>query len=97
MESWPKVKLGSHCLPLLGLIFEYHLIYHFVPDSTFFIFIFQYLALFTYIYPHLALFAPIWLYLPPIALIWPYMPYSPYIYILLVKLHLCKILKQSSN
>ena len=46
----------------------------------------HYVPLFTHIYP---LFAPIWLYLPLIALIWPYMPYSPYIYILLVRLHLC--------
>ena len=90
MESWPKVKLRSHYLPLLGFIYSYFApIYHFGPDCAFFIYIFQYLALFTYIYPHLALFAPIWLYLTLIALIWPYMPYSPYIYILLVRLHLC--------
>ena len=67
MESWPKVKLGSHYVPLLGFIYSY-----FGPDFTLFIYIFQYLALFTYIYPHLALFAPIWLYLPLIALIWSY-------------------------
>ena len=90
MESLPKVKLGSHHVPLLGFIYSY-----FAPNIPFWsrfrlvIYIFQYLALFTYIYPHLALFAPIWLYLPLIALIWPYMPYSPYIYILLARLHLC--------
>ena len=59
--------------------------YHF----ALFIYMFQYLALFTYIYPHLALFAPIWSYLPLIALMSPYMPYTPYIYILLVRLHPC--------
>ena len=60
---------------------------------------FQYSALFTYIYQHLALFAPIWSYLPLIALIWPYMPYiTPYIYILLVRLHpYVQNLKQSEN
>ena len=90
MESWPKVKLGSHYVPLLGFIYSY-----FAPNIPFwsrfslvYLDMFQYLA-FTYIYPHLALFAPIWLYLPLIALIWPYMPYTPYIYILLVRLHPC--------
>ena len=82
MESWPKVKLGSHYVPLLGFIYSYlSLICHFGPDFALFIYNCQYLALFTYIYPHLALFTPIWLYLPLIALIWPYMPYSPCIYI----------------
>ena len=90
MDSWPKVKFGSHYLPLLGFIYSYFApIYNFGLDFALFIYIFQYLALFIYIYPHLPLFAPIWLYLPLIALIWPYMPYSPYIYILLVRLHLC--------
>ena len=90
MESWPKVKLGSHYVPLLGFIYSY-----FAPNIPFWsrfslvYLLFQYLALFTYIYPHLALFAPIWLYLPLIALIWPYMPYTPYIYILLGRLHPC--------
>ena len=92
MESWPKVKLGSHYVPLLGFIYSY-----FAPNIPFCsrfrrvylsfpIFSFY---LFTYIYPHLALFALIWLYLPLIDQIWPYMPYSPNIYILLVRLHLC--------
>ena len=92
MESWPKVKLGSHYVPLLGFIYSY-----FAPNIPFCSrFCRVYLSfpifsfyLFTYIYPHLALFAPIWLYLPLIDLIWPYMPYSPNIYILLVRLHLC--------
>ena len=88
MESWPKVKLGSHYLSLLGFIYSYFAP-NFGPDFALFIYMFQYLALFTYIYPHLALFAPIWSYLPLIALIWPYMPYTPYIYILLVRLHPC--------
>ena len=86
MESWPKVKLGSHYVPLLGFIYAY-----FAPNIPFWsrFRLFQYLTLSTYIDPYLALFAPIWLHLPLIALIWPYMPYSPYIYILLVRLHLC--------
>ena len=56
MESWPKVKLGSLYVPLLGFIYSY-----FAPNISFWsifrlvIYIFQYLALFTYIYPHLAL------------------------------------------
>ena len=64
MESWPKVKLGSHYVSLLGFIYSY-----FAPNIPFWsrfrlVYIFQYLALLTYIYPHLALFAPIWLYNP---------------------------------
>ena len=93
MESWPKVKLGSHYVPLLGFIYSYfapnipfwsrfRLVYLYFP-------IFSFIYLYHDIYPHLALFSPIWLYLRLIALISPYMPYSPYIYILLVKLYLC--------
>ena len=91
MKSWPKVKLGKVImLPLFGFIYSYFApIYHFSPDLTICIYILQYLALITYTYPHLALFSLIWLYLPLIALIWQYMPYSPYIDILLVRLHLC--------
>ena len=49
MESWPKVKLGSHYV-LLGFIYSYFApIYHFSPDFALFIYIFQYLALFTHI------------------------------------------------
>ena len=43
MKSWPKVKLGSHYVP------QYT-----ISDLAWFIYIFQYLALFTYIYTHLA-------------------------------------------
>ena len=90
MESWPKVKLGSHYVPVLGFIYSY-----FTPNIPFwsrFRLVYLYFPMFSFIYlylPNLALFAPIWLYLPLIAIIWPYMPYSPYIYILLVRLHLC--------
>ena len=68
MESWPKVKLGSHYVPLLGFIYSY-----FAPNIPFgsrfrlVSLYFPIFSLFTYIYPHLALFAPIWLYLPLIA------------------------------
>ena len=87
MKSWPKSQLGQG---ISGHYFP-QFIWKSWPksDLALFIYIFQYLALFTYIYPHLALFALIWLYLPLIALIWPYMPYSPYINIILVRLHLC--------
>ena len=59
MESWPKVKLGSHYVPLLGFIYSY-----FAPNIPFwsrFRLVYLYfpiLALFTNIYQHLALFAP---------------------------------------
>ena len=80
------MKLGSHYVPLLGFINSY-----FAPNIPFWsrFRLFQYLVLFTYIDQYLALFAPILLHIPLIGLIRPYMPYSPYIYILLVKLHLC--------
>ena len=59
MDSWPKVKLGRHYVPLLGLsTLIWPPIYHFGPDFALFIYIFQYLALFTYIYPHLPLICP---------------------------------------
>ena len=91
MKSWPKVKLGNIImLPLFGFIYSYFdPIYHFGPDLIICIYISKYLALCTFIYPHLALLTLIWLYLPLIALIWQYMPYSPYIDILLARLHLC--------
>ena len=82
--------LGSHTchyVPLLGFIYSY-----FAPNISFwsrFRLVYLYVPIFSFIYPHLALFAPIWSYLPLIALIWPYMPYTPYIYILLVRLHPC--------
>ena len=97
MDSWPKVKLGSHYVPLLGFIYSY-----FAPDIPFwsrFRLVYLYFPIFSFIYFYLPtftpLFAPIWLYLPLIALIWPYMPYSPYIYILLVRLHLCAKFQKS--
>ena len=59
MNSWPKVKLGSHYVPLFGFIYSYFApihVYHFGPDLALFSYIFQYLALFTYIYPYLVIF-----------------------------------------
>ena len=47
MKSLPKVKLGSHYLPLFGFIYLSligHTIYHFNPYLALFIYIFQYLA-----------------------------------------------------
>ena len=61
MKSRPKVKLGSHYMPLFGFIYSYFApIYHFGPDLALFIYVFQYLALVTYIYQHLALFGYIY-------------------------------------
>ena len=90
MESWPKVKLGSHYVPLLGFIYSY--VAPNIPFWSRFRLVYLYFPIFSFIYlylPTFSLICPIWLYLPLIALIWPYMPYTPYIYILLVRLHLC--------
>ena len=64
MESWTKVKLGSHYVPPLGFIYSY-----FAPNIPFwsrFRLAYLYFPIFSfiylYIYPHLALFATIWLY-----------------------------------
>ena len=98
MESWPKVKLGSHYWPLSGFIYSY-----FAPNIPFwsrFRLVYLYFPIFSFIYLYLTTFSLICPYLViftlKIALIWPYMPYSSYIYILLVRLHF-KILKQSEN
>ena len=50
--------------------------------------IYLYLPLFTYML-YLCLITLIWTYLPLIALILQYVPYSPYVSILLLRLHLC--------
>ena len=100
MDGWPKVKLGSHYVPLLGFIYSY-----FAPDipfwsrfRLFFIYIFQYLALFTYIYPHLPLICP---YLVIFTLNWPnltiYAIFTLHIYSSSKTAPLCQILKQSEN
>ena len=61
MESWPKVKLGSHYLPLLGFIYSYFAP-NFGPDFALFIYnMFLYLISFIY------------LYLPTFSLICPYL------------------------
>ena len=83
MESWPKVKLGSHYVPLLGFIYSYfapnipfwsrfRLVYLYFPIFSF-IYLY-YLPTFSLIFPYLVIFTL------KIALIWPYMPYSSYIY-----------------
>ena len=87
MESWPKVKLGSHYVPLLGFIYSYFAPN--IPVCSRFSLVYLYVPIFSFIYLYLLTFSLIWLYLPLIALIWPYMPYTPYIYILLVRLHPC--------
>ena len=55
-----------------------------------FILTYLYLPLFTYIWLYLGLIILIWAYLPFNGLILPYVPYSPYICILLLRLHLCE-------
>ena len=58
MESWPKVKLGSHYVPVLGFIYSY-----FTPNIQFwsrFRLVYLYFPIFSFIYlylPNLALFA----------------------------------------
>ena len=83
MKSWPKVKAGKVIicsnLVLSTLIW---------PQNTIFVHIYLYLALFTYIWMYLGLITLIWAYVSLIALILPYVPYSPYICILLLRLHL---------
>ena len=76
----------SHYVSLFGFIYSYFApIYHFGPDLSL---VDLYFLIFSFIYLYLPTFSLIWLYLPSIAIIWPYMPYSPYIDIILVKVHL---------
>ena len=89
MKSWPKVKLG---LKLLLAPIWFYLVPLFGPKIPFwsiFSLTYLYLPLFIYIWLYLGLITLIWAYLPLIALIWSDVPYSPYICILLLKLHLC--------
>ena len=63
MERWPKVKLGSHYVPLLGFIYSY-----FAPNIPFwsrFRLVYLYFPIFSCIYRYL--------YLPTFSLICPYL------------------------
>ena len=56
MDSWPKVKLGSHYVPLLGFIYSY-----FAPDIPFwsrFRLVYLYFPIFSFIYLYLPLICP---------------------------------------
>ena len=86
MESWPKVKLGSHYVPLLGYTYSY-----FAPNIPFW-------SRFRLVYLYFPIFSFIYLYLPTFSLICHYLViftlnltiYAIYtLYILLVRLHLC--------
>ena len=86
MKSWPKVKLGKVIIcsnfvlsPLFGPKIQFLSLFS-LP--------YIYLPLFTYIWLYLGLMTLIWSYLSFIALILPYVPYSPYICMLLLRLHL---------
>ena len=99
MESWPKVKLGSHYVPLLGFIYSY-----FVPNIPFW-------SRFRLVYLHFPIFSFIYLYLPTFSLICPYLviftlncPNLTIYAILTLHIYsssktapLCQILKQSEN
>ena len=84
MKSWPKVKLLFapiwFYLPLFGPKIQFLSIFSLT---------YLYLPLFYNIWLYFGLITLIWAYLSLIALILPYMPYSPYICILLLRLHLC--------
>ena len=64
MDSWPKVKLGSHYVPLLGFIYSY-----FAPDIPFW-------SRFRLVYLYFPIFSFIYLYLPTFT---PYLPLFGYI------------------
>ena len=56
MDSWPKVKLGIHYVPLLGFIYSY-----FAPDIPFwsrFHLVYLYFPIFSFIYLYLPTFTP---------------------------------------
>ena len=96
MDSWPKVKFGSHYLPLLGFIYSY-----FAPDIPFwsrFCLVYLYFPIFSFIYPHLSLICP---YLVIFTLNCPnltiYAIFTLHIYSSSKTAPLCKILKQSEN
>ena len=60
MESWPKAKLGSHYVPLLGFIYSY-----FAPNIPFW-------SRFRLVYLYVPILSFIYLYLPTFSLICPY-------------------------
>ena len=99
MESWPKVKLGSHYLPLLGFIYCY-----FAPNIPFcsrFCRVYLSFPIFSFIYLHLPTFSLICPYLVIFTLNWPnltiYAIFTLHIYSSSKTAPLCKILKQSEN
>ena len=61
MGSWPKVKLGSHYVPLFGFIYSY-----FAPNIPFW-------SRFRLVYLCFPIFSFIYLYLPTFSLICPYL------------------------
>ena len=76
----------SHYVPLFGFIYSYFApIYHFGPDLALFIDIFP---IFSFIYLYLPTFTLTWLYLPLIVIIW-HICHISYLYILLVRPHIC--------
>ena len=99
MESWPRVKLGGHYVPLLGFIYSY-----FALDIPFW-------SRFRLVYLYLPIFGFIYLYLPTFSLIYPYLViftlncpnltiyaiFTLHIYSSSKTAPLCKILKQSKN
>ena len=87
MKSGPKVKLGK--VIIYPIWFYLHLFGPIIPFLSIFSLTYLYLPLFTYILLYLGLIIIIWAYFPLISLILPYMPYSPYICIILLRLHLC--------
>ena len=99
MESWPKVKLGSHYVPLLGFIYSY-----FAPNIPFwsrFRLVYLYFPIFSFIYLYLPTFSRICPYLVIFTLNCPnltiYAIFTPHIYSSSKTAPLCKILKQSEN
>ena len=73
-------------------LLQFGFIYTYLAHNTIvaiFSIAYLYLPLFTYIWLYLDFITLIWAHLPLIALILPFMPYSPYICIILLRLHLC--------
>ena len=100
IESWPKVKLGSHYVPLLGFIYSY-----FAPNipslCSRFRRVYLSFPIFSVIYLHLPTFSLICPYLVIFTLNWPnltiYAIFTLHIYSSSKTAPLCKILKQSEN
>ena len=99
MDSWPKLKLGSHYVPFLGFIY-----YYFAPNIPFW-------SRFRLVYLYVPIFSFIYLYLPTFSLICPYLViftlncpnltiyaiFTLHIYSSSKTAPLCKILEQSEN